>query len=152
MRNIKFVLIILALIILALSSCLKLIYYEVVIENNTEHDIKIEGFYNEGEIEAISIKPYDSYVYPQYSAPKDSYRLFQECIDSVYITFDNEKVIEQCCTYDDYDSGTCTTEKDIIPSGDYEREDLGYKELRYTYTITEEDYERAVFIDSLENR
>ena len=154
MRNIKFVLIVLALI--TLSSCfLRPWYVEMIVENNTEHEVLIEGFYEGEEKEVIAIKPYDNYVHPQDIHPESRRpkQLFMDYhIDSVNIVFDNDKIIVQSCEKDFLQS-CLDIERNILDYGlYYEYEDLGHKKERYTYTITKEDYERAVFIDSLENR
>lgn len=141
-------------------------YVEVIVENTTEHNIKIEGFYTElvftNEIsegvyegsyeevrsEVISIQPYASYIQAQNYHPEDSryYYIFQEePIDSVYIIFDDEKIIVQSC--EEFELGLCgeLVDRNILAIGVYyDREDINRKEYHYTYRITEEDYQRAL--------
>ena len=155
MRNIKFILNAFLGIVLVLFSCSLRSYVEIIVENNTEYDVLIDGFYEGERIETISINSYDSYINSQYISPEEALdeQLFKEYeIDSVNIIFNNEKIIVQSCEKDLLQS-CCYVEKNILEFGvSYEYEDLGHKKNRYTYTLSEEDYERAVFIDSLENR
>ncbi len=156
-------------IIFVFNGCSTYWHVQVIVENTTSHSIKIEGFYTEvvytEEIsegvyegfyeevgsEVITIQPYGHYLQAQNFHPEDSryYYLFLEYpIDSVYITFDEEKVIVQSC--EEHELGLCgeLVERNILAIGlYYDREDIDRKEYNFTYQITEEDYDRALPIN-----
>lgn len=155
--------------ILILTGCQGYWYVEVIVENTTGHNIKIEGFYTqvvfteeisegvyegfyeEVRSEVISIQPYDNYIQPQNFHPEDSryyYLFLEEPIDSVYIIFDDERIIVQSC--EEYELGLCgeLVERNILAIGlYYAREDIDRKEYHFTYQITDEDYDRALPIN-----
>jgi len=152
--------------IFVFTGCSTYWHVQVIVENTTGHNIKIEGFYTEvvfvEEIsdgiyegtyeevrsEVISIQQYESYFQAQNFHPEDSrdYHLFiEEPIDSVFIIFDDEKVIVQSCGENEL--GICPelVERNILAiSLYYDREDIGRKEYHFTYRIAEEDYNRAL--------
>jgi hypothetical protein len=145
-------------------SCDATYYYEFVIINDTSHSIKIEGFNNKfntvdtiednllGPIESIDIKSKASFSVLKakgYHAEPDN--IFQNFdIDSVNIVFNNEKIIIQFCESNYLRD--CNIERNILGfDTEYEKEKNGrsqrHDEYRYTYTITEEDYNNAVPIE-----
>lgn len=131
-------------------------HVEVIVENTTEHDIKIKAYFTEDvygssneevRAEILSIQPYANYIRAQDYHPEDSryyYLFLEQVIDSVYIIFDDEKRIVQSCK--DYELGMCgeLVERNILAIGIfYDREDISRKEYHFTYQITQEDYDRA---------
>ena len=148
MKYLKFVIVFLIFII---SSCSKSTSYFVFVENNTKYNVQIIGFYNAVKIDAILIEPYDVYfdrlIY--YEEPILLFERYHK-IDSVNIVFDSNKVIVQSCDLDElrFCSNIEQNILDFDLSYEYDKKDNN----SYTYVITDEDYERAVFIDSLENR
>jgi hypothetical protein len=137
-------------LIFLFTACQKLLYVEVIVENDTGHNIQIKAFYRGAELEEVSIEPHGSYVRPQYIDREGGpdIRLFQDYpVDSVIILFDNQKIIVQSCEQPEL-VYCYNIERNILNySINYDHEDLGRKKLRYTYTITEEDYNNAVPID-----
>lgn len=133
-------------IFITISACERLYYAEVIVQNNTEHFIQIDAFFEGEAMEGFSVQPNESHIVPQHFHPEDGtyVTLFEENrIDSVTIKFNNERIIIQSCeeVYLDY----CDIERNIMLFDVYyEYEELGRKELQYTYFITEEDYNRAL--------
>jgi len=135
---------------------------EFVVENHTEHSIRIEGFvrntynYNEGSFvkkekvnpETILIQAFSTYTAFQntrgYHADDPEGIFIQWFIDSVNIYFDEKKIITQVCDSASY-TGACSIDLLDIDNN-YTREKRNRKEYRYTYEITEKDYEHADFI------
>lgn len=135
-------------ILITISSCERLYYVEVIIQNDSEHFIKIDAFFKGEAKESFSVQAGERHVIPQYFHPEDnSIIIFEESyIDSVTIKFNSERIIIQSCEeiYLDY----CDIERNILLFDVYyEYEELGRKELQYTYYITEEDYNRALPIN-----
>lgn len=158
----------LVVMIFVFTGCSTYWHVQVIVENTTGHNIKIEGYYTEvvftEEIsegiyegtyeevrsEVISMRPYENYIQPQDFHPEDSryyYLFLEEPIDSVYIIFDNEKIIVQSC--EEYELALCwDVERNILELGVYyEHEDIDRKEYHLTYRITEDDYNRALPIN-----
>ena len=159
---------IILLILFTLSSCEPVYYYEYVVKNETGRSVKIEGFdrintsydIEMDDVETIYIEANSFYsISKQMGYHAEFPGIFQSVqIDSVNIMFDNEKQIVQSCNQPELRICLDEVYRNIMnfESGDYVIEKTGRSsgkiEYRYTYTLTEEDYERAVFIDSLENR
>lgn len=157
MKNLLFFFLLFCLII----SCDATYYYEFVIINDTPYNIKIEGFNLKIKtadtarvklLETIDIKSKSSFSVLKakgYHAEPDN--IFQNFdIDSVNIIFNNEKILIQFCE-NNY-VRDCDIERNILGfDTEYEKEKTGkFKgndEYRYTYTITEDDYNNAVPIE-----
>jgi hypothetical protein len=133
----------------SLISCQRYTDVEVIIENNTEHQIQIEAFHEGEKLEVLDIEPYDNYIVAQKFHPEDSHiYLFQDSpVDSVNIIFDSVKIIVQSCLENDL--GLCPeVYRNILSFGlNYEYYELARLESQYLYFITEEDYDRAIPIN-----
>ena len=132
--------------VFVLSAC-QLLYVEVIVVNNTDHHVEIKGFYEGVESEVIFIKPYESYVNPQYIDREGgpSVQLFHDYpIDSVNIIFEGVKIIVQSCQ--ESELALCPDVERNILNFElmYELEDDGRNERRYIYTLTEDDYNNAI--------
>jgi hypothetical protein len=158
MRYFKF----LVLCIVPILGCEKQYCWEYVIENRTDHSITIEGYdrlnitqdgLNEnidGTVEFIKIEPYQFHtVLRARGFQSDPIGIFENMgIDSVNIYFDAEKVISQYCNRITH-LRDCNIERNICG---YDTEYIktktgrssGENEYRFTYIITEEDYNNAV--------
>lgn len=156
------------LFILIFSGCEKIYYYEYVIKNETNNYIKIVGYdrfefiYTQNETiikrnsdlllesESISIDPHSQYsVIKTRGFHAEPEGIFSDIhIDSVNIIFNNNRILTQFC--DSYPSlRTCNVKRNIMGyDSEYKREKVGRssreKEYRFTYTITEEDYNNAI--------
>ncbi len=156
MKNLKFVI----LVFILICGCEKEYYWEYVIQNETNTNVLIKGFdrfdwngnrlsnYNKS-IESIEIEPYESFsVRRALGFQPDTEGIFEDFeIDSVNIIFDNEKVIVQFCN--EYSLRVCELERNIVAyETEYVRKKTGRSsnenEYRFTYTLTEEDYNNAV--------
>jgi hypothetical protein len=150
------------IIVISLISFEKEYYWEYKIKNETSHSIKILGFdrfsylgiRNEIiEAEIITIQPELSFSIVKsrglYAQPLGIFQNWE--VDSVNIVFDNRKVIVQFCN--EYDIlELCPVKRNITAyDTEYKKENTGKRsgenEYRFTYTITEEDYNNAVEID-----
>jgi hypothetical protein len=126
---------------------MRLYYVEVIIQNESEHFIQIDAFFEGEAKEGFSIQPNEFHIVPQYFHPEDRtyVTLFEEYwIDSVTIKFNNERIIIQSCGA--IELAVCPDiERNILLFEIYyEYEELGRKEGQYTYFIAEEDYNRAL--------
>ena len=161
MRNIFFASI---LLVTAYSCCLLPVENtwtdEFAIENGTVHSVTIYYRFTtdiEGTItklDTIEIKPNSEYLELDRRGFKtDATGVFPITTDSVLIKFDNEKILLQTC--ERFFSEECMVERNIVNywnESNYTKEvigkgDCGAKEYRYTYTITEEDYNNAIPIE-----
>lgn len=138
------------LLLFVLTGCEKVWTVEQIIKNSTWHDIKIETYYEGKEREVITIAPNKSYTKTSIKEPRntdDMFILQTWWIDSVNIIFDNKKIIIQSCNNSSLMS--CPdVDRNIFRLGyEYDREEMGTRSIRYTYTITEEDYNNAVPIE-----
>ena len=151
------------LLLLLLSSCEKEYYYEYVVKNNTAYDVSIEGYNridisnqripdSKSTLEIIDIKPFSSYrILKARGFHPDPVGIFNsDEIDSVNIFFNKEKIIVQSC--DEPDCRFSDIERNIMGyDSEYEKvktgRSSGEKEYRFTYTITEDDYNRAVSVE-----
>lgn len=134
-------------IIITISACERLYFAEVIIQNDTEHFIQIDAFFEGEVIEGFSIQPNESYTVPQYFHPEDGTHvtLFEEYwIDSVTIKFNKERIIIQSCGADELALCPEIERNILLFDQNYVYEELGRKKLQYTYYITEEDYNRAL--------
>ncbi|WP_340111656.1 hypothetical protein [Maribellus mangrovi] len=144
---------IILVILFAFSACQKLSYYEIIVENITEHDIVIEAFHEKEKQEEIILKAFESYTNSQYIDIEGGpdFSLFQAyLIDSVNIIFDSEKIIIQSCGEPEL-SACWDVQRNILAYGEgesYEYTEFGHKKYRYTYLITEEDYNNALPIEN----
>lgn len=148
---------------LFLLSCIDKTYVdEFVVENHTEYSIRIEGFvrntynFDEGAFiknenvnpETILIPPFSTYTAFQntrgYHANDPEGIFIQWYIDSVNIYFDEKKILKQFCDSAFYTDACSIDILDI--DNNYIREKRNRNEYRYTYEITEKDYEHGDFI------
>jgi len=161
MRNIFFASI---LIVIAYSCCLlpaeRTWTDEYVIENGTDHTVTIYYRFTEDiegtitKLDTIEIMPNSEYIeLDRRGFNTDSPGVFPFTTDSVLIKFDNEKILLQIC--DGFFKEECMVERNIVNywnESNYSKKtigrgDCGAKEYRYTYTITEKDYDNAVPIE-----
>lgn len=141
MKYLKFI-----LLLIIFTGCEKVWTVEQIIENSTGHDIMIKTYDQQGrELEAVTIAPNKSYTQTSIKEPRntDDFFLLKYWADSVNIIFDNEKLIIQTSSYSLINC-PYTIDRNIMCLNEYEKEDMGTHSIRYTYTITEADYERAV--------
>lgn len=150
--------------ILLLTSCEKEYYWEYEIKNETNHNISITCYdrYNLNNIryenifslaECINIEPNKNWsVIRLRGFQPDPSGIFENWeIDSVNIVFDNQKVIVQFCNEYNF-LELCPIERNITAyDTEYKKVKTGRRsgenEYRFTYTITEEDYNNAVEIE-----
>jgi|PlaIllAssembly_1097288.scaffolds.fasta_scaffold323360_1 hypothetical protein len=153
------------LFICIVISCDTTYYNKFVIINETPYNIKIEGVNRRSKttdkivvnalqpIEIIEIKPKSSFSVLKakgyHAEPDDIFQNFD--IDSVNIIFNDEKILIQFC--DNYYLRDCEIERNILGfDTEYVKVKMGkssgHNEYRYTYTITEEDYNNAVPIEN----
>ncbi len=141
------------------SGCETIWYNEFVIVNSTDHDIVITAFDVNGVsfdkinyLEQIVINAQSKYsVMKTYGYHAEEPGVFiSEEVDSVVIDFDNVMRITQVCnqilgSQCDFDSNIMNYNNsyDIVKTG----KSSGRDEFRYTYTITEEDYNNASIIE-----
>lgn len=70
-------------------------------------------------------------------------------VDSVLIIFDNKRIIIQTCEYEG--GSACHYPRNLMDYDnreDYVQTEISTNSYRYTYTITEADYEKAVPIEA----
>jgi hypothetical protein len=132
---------------------------EYAIENGTNFFITIYYRYEtfddvpEIKLDTIEIMPNSEFLgYKMRGFGTDGTRIFPVTTDSVVIQFDNKKKTVQTC--ERFFKEECTVERNIVNYWDesnYTKKviggECGTKEYRYTYTITEEDYNNAVPIE-----
>ena len=102
------------------------------------------------KLDTVEIMPHAEYVdYGKRGFDTDSPGIFPITTDSVVIQFGSEKIAIQTC--EGFFKEECTVERNIVNYWDevnYIKKiigrECGDKEYRYTYTITEEDYNNAV--------
>ena len=139
-------------------SCERSWYYEYVIENSTNHEVTIYAFdTDKGSTvnnETIEIPSKGRYSVLKGNGFDGDYQgVFNtEEIDSVVICFDNSKLLIQSCTHSigtscefDRNIMNYNNESDFIKTK--RGKSQGHEEYRFTYTITEEDYNNAVPIE-----
>lgn len=166
----KYFTVIIALL-LAMGSCETVYYYQYIIENQTDHLIRIEGYHrfdigyskdgiiktrNENllnTVEIIEIKPHSNYsVFKGLGFHSESQGIFSNAnIDSVNIIFNSQKILVQYCNEESLRS--CIIERNIMNIEDeYEKiktgRSSGEKEYSFTYIITEADYINALPIEA----
>jgi len=145
-------------IIFFLCSCEKSWYHEYVIINDTDYNVTISAYDTDVNptfnSDVITINPGSSYsVLKGNGLNADYHGVFTIGeIDSVVIIFNNERSIIQTCNFEYGDA--CKFDRNIM---DYNNESdfvktkkgksQGKQEYRFTYTITEEDYNNAVPIE-----
>ncbi len=148
--------------LILLMGCDRTFVDEFVVENQTEHNIRIEGFarnafdYNQDTIrklekvnpETILIPANSKYTAFQatrgFQATDPEGIFIQWYIDSVNIFFDDKKVSSQFCDSIFYLGACSIAILDI--ENNYTREKRNRREYRFIYEVTEEDYENADFI------
>lgn len=157
------------ILLLGLGACETVYYYEYSIENETNHSIRIESYdrfeiiySNDGltytktrnedylsVVEIININPNSNYsVFKGLGFVGEGQGIFGNVdIDSVNIIFDDQKALVQYC--DEESLRNCYFERNIMDlDTEYEKVKTGRSsgeiEYRFTYTITEADYEKAV--------
>ena len=155
---------ILILVVIGTISCEKEYVYEYVIENKTDFDVTIEG-YDRFDIQGVKIASYSENGEFLSIPPQSNYSVIKARgfhaepvgvfsttdIDSVNIIFDDEKIIKQFCNKATLRS--CEIERNIMgyETSSYVRTKFGRSsgenEYRFTYTITEDDYNNAVPIE-----
>ena len=156
-RKVKFLLKPL-IIFLLLVQCQPKGSTEYVIVNATAYDVKIKGFerishFEDGnpiykeELFAENIHiPANSQFSSTYFHASGTYQsgaFKRQNVDSVCIVFNQEKIIEQFCEQP-LEFGSCSIVRNIMDFGkQYIFEQIKKDDGRYTYTITDEDYERA---------
>ncbi len=153
------------IILIFLMGCEKVYYWEYVILNKTSYTITIKGYDRidlnykrlteiNGSAETIVIQPFQKYETTRARGLNgDPLGVFENMgIDSVNIIFNNEKILIQQC-----DEPSLTVCSNIIKNvADYDNEytkektgrSSGENEYRFTYTLTEEDYNNAVPIEN----
>ncbi len=132
---------------------------QYAIQNNTSHFIIIQYSFKpdfdsqEIKKDTIRIEPNTEYLeYKMSGYHFEAQGIFPITTDSVVINFDNKREIIQTCEH--FFSDDCTIERNIVGywnAANYTKKVIGRectdKEYRYTYTITEEDYNNAVPIE-----
>jgi hypothetical protein len=164
-------------LLLTMTSCEKAGYNQYVVQNGTDHSIRIEGYdrfqfvYSNGvqtstktrkkdfksTVEIIAIKPHDAYVVFKgtgfHGEPQGIFSYPDE-IDSVNIIFNNQKILVQYCDEESLKSiNFCDIERNIMNNEiEYEKTKIGRSsseiEYNFTYTITEADYNNALPIEA----
>ena len=162
----KFFNVIIALL-LAMGSCETVYYYQYIVENQTDHLIRIEGYHrfdigyskdgiiktrNENllsTVEIITIKPHSKYsVFKGLGFHSEPQGIFNNAnIDSVNIIFNSQKILVQYCNEESL--RYCDIERNIMGiESEYVRRKIGRssgeKEYSFIYTITEADYNNAL--------
>lgn len=132
---------------------------EFVINNQTNHTITILGYNVKGlsvdkvnYLDRISISPDSEYsISKRTGYQSEDQGVFSSYeIDSVVIIFDEIRKFSQYCGQ--VFGRDCALERNIMNYQDYydivkTGRSCGGDEFRYTYTITEEDYNNASIID-----
>lgn len=138
-------------IIFLFSGCEKIWSDEYIIVNNTDYTISIFAYDSQTdpytENETFSINNYSEYkILKGRGYHADYPGVFKNPeTDSVIIKFNNEKIIIQSCEFSQHIS--CDFDRSLmnyLNEGDFVRTEFEGRGTRYTYTITEADYERAV--------
>lgn len=143
---------ILAIVIL-FTSCTKHSYDEWVILNNTEYLVAVYAYDTNSEDdlndESFVIQANSEYKVIKIISPPRDWEfpgIFKyPVIDSVVIIFNNERIIIQTCEYGD--GAACQFPRNIMDHDnreDYIKTDINRNSYRFTYTLTQADYERAV--------
>jgi hypothetical protein len=124
-----------------------------IIKNQTNKQITIYGYAVKWSAKVNLEPPYsetfDILPYSEYSVIKEfgeitqPQGIFQNAdeVDSVVISFNDEKYIRYSCNYIDVNR-LCNDKRNIIFNGYYD-EQCSEHECTYTYTITEDDYNNA---------
>lgn len=151
------------LVVILATSCDVTYSDEFVVLNDSNYDVRIEAYdcigadtqnetlrrNDDFKKEVIEVKKGASYKvihdtrgYSGFS----SWSPFAEAdVDSVVIIFNNERILIQSCSL--IRLTDCEIERNMTDyENEYTREKRNRKEYRYTYTITNEDYDRAVAI------
>ena len=135
----KVVLIVLAGLLLSISSCTseeEIPIFEYRVVNISSQPVDLRLYQNNQEVESFRILNEDSLVYKSSGNDQTGFDLFDTIqADSADIIFDNRRIIsgKRCL------GNQCMGIKNILNRSDYE--DIGGNVLRYE--ITEEDYENA---------
>ncbi|RIJ50117.1 hypothetical protein D1614_05060 [Maribellus luteus] len=132
-----------------LFACEKISYYELAINNTTEHEIRIEAFFKQNELEVINIPANDIYTRSVSKEKNEDIPIIfsTSLIDSVNIIFDSVKIIIQNCDQSVLEYCPDVYRNILRLYDEYEKEIKGKDSYYYTYTITEEDYNNAVPIE-----
>lgn len=158
MKKIVLQLSILAIVIL-FTSCTKHSYDEWVILNNTEYPVAVHAYDTDRE-DGLFDESFIIQANSEYNVPKGNRGRYHELpgifknsdVDSVAIIFNNERIIIQTCDYEYGDDSlrfgaACQFPRNIMDHDnreDYIKTDINRNSYRFTYTITQADYERAV--------
>lgn len=144
MRCLKFI-----LLLIIFTGCEKVWTVEQIIKNDTGHDVVIKTYQEGKELESISISPSQNYakISTKEHRNKDDVFILNSLADSVNIIFDNERLIIQSSTFP---LSICP---DIVRnilclSEEYEIKDTGAYSICYLYSITEDDFNNAIPIES----
>lgn len=152
---------ILAMVIL-FSSCEKAWYDDWIISNNTEYLVAVYAYDTDREDDLFDasfvIQPNSEYkvLKGNRGRNRESQGIINWEVDSVAIIFDNERIIIQTCDYEYGDDSlrfgaACQFPRNIMDYNnreDYIKTEINRKSWRFTYTITQADYERAVPIEA----
>lgn len=149
-------------IVILFTSCNKISHDDWVILNDTEYLVAVYAYDTDREDDLFD----DSFLIQansEYKVPKgnrgrywDPPGIFNWEVDSILIIFDNERIIIQTCDYEVVDDGllygaACQFPRNIMDHNnreDYIKTEINRNSYRYTYTITEADYERAVPVEA----
>lgn len=133
-----------------LSGCLKTYNDTYTVVNDTNKQVKINGFAVEASKggflynETINIAPNSKFTIlkglGENSQPRGIFQV--NGIDSVIILFANTKIIKYKCNRKQ-GQGVCDDMRNILNYNKYYEQVEGEHEWTYTYTITEADYELA---------
>lgn len=149
---------ILAMVIL-FSSCEKAWYDDWIISNNTDYLITVYAYDTDRENDLFdaSFLIQANSEYKVLKGNRGRNRDFQgifkdDGVDSVAIIFNNERIIIQTCDYEYGDDSlrfgaACQFPRNIMDHNnreDYIKTDINRNSYRFTYTITQADYERAL--------
>jgi hypothetical protein len=136
--------------------CNKTYYNTYCIANNTDKNIKIEGFAINWSKEIGKWPIYSEVIYIKpnttFSIQKGTGESWEpqgifsvEDIDSSNIVFDEKKIIKYKCNSFDGIS-LCNDKRNILNYQEYYDKKCGKHECTYTYMITDDDYESAEII------
>ncbi len=143
--------IIFGVLLVLLASCERTWYQEFVVINDTNHQVLIDAYDTDVESglihESFEIAPKGNYsIFKGTGFHPDVPGIFKDGeIDSVRIVFNNNKVIIQRC--DARAGAACEFSRNIMNYNnrqDYTVTKQGNNRYKYTYIITEEDYDNAV--------
>jgi hypothetical protein len=150
-------------IVILFTSCDKTWYDDWVILNDTEYLVEVYAYDTDREDDLFDdsfvIQPNSEHKVPKGRSGVDAdYQgIFKNPdADSVAIIFNNERIIIQICDYDGSDDGrrygaACQFPRNIMDfynREDYIKTEINRNSYRFTYTITQADYERAVPIEA----